>query len=274
MILKLAIGIIIYKPPITLLERLKLSCSQGYKVYLFDNSPEDSLIRNFLTDDPETSRFIEYITIGTNAGLGVGLARLCSKAYDDGNDALLFFDQDTVYTSLTLNYIYSFSLRNITRMKPYSSIGFLSSDREPCLAETDSIVDVVLSMNSGSLFLLENVKTMNWHNTKNFVDCVDYDFSLDSLLHCYKLGTHLFTPGFDHSSEQGNRHFMILGKVYPMRPYPLSRIWDFVKTANKLIFRSFFHGQFLFFIAITSSYIKYLFIQIYVRIRLLLEGNK
>lgn len=274
MILKLAIGIIVYKPPITLLERLKLTCSQGYTVYLFDNSPEDSLIRNFLSDNPETSRFIEYMTVGTNAGLGVGLARLCSKAYDDGNDALLFFDQDTVYSALTLDYIYNFFQRNLTRMKPYSSIGFSCSDKESGLIETDSIVDVVLSMNSGSLFLLENLKTMNWHNTNNFVDCVDYDFSLDSLLHGYKLGTHSFTPGFDHSSEQGNRHFKILGKVYPMRPYPLSRIWDFVKTANKLIFRSFFHGQLRFFAAITSSYIKYIFIQIYVRIRLLLEGHK
>jgi len=262
----LAVGIITYNPGSSVLARLQATIEKEYKVYIFDNSPDVSIIRDYLNHNPTISSHITYLTCGKNVGLGIGLAALCSHAYYDSFPAMLFFDQDTVYSGETLDYISDFYSENIDLRNAYSAIAFNSKDIGISESAGCLVKDVRLVMNSGSLFYLDNLKTMNWHNTKYFVDCVDYEFCLTSSNFHFKVGEHSTTPGFDHSTEQGDQRFRVLGRELPMRAYPRSRILDSCSAFSKLIIKSIVTGNGAYFIELTKSNWKYLIIQVYVRI--------
>ena len=125
--------------------------------------------------------------------------------------------------------------------------------------------DVLLSRNSGSLFFLENLRKMNWHNEKYFVDGVDYEFCLNSQLNNFKVGEYSCTPGFDHALEQGDKNYKIFKKTYSMRVYSLNRIVDVANSSVKLIFRSVLHGKIQFSVRITRLLLIYIVGQLLVR---------
>jgi rhamnosyltransferase len=262
---KVAIGIITYNPDRNVLQRLKKTMNCGFKVYIFDNSPDNAIIRDYVNSTTDSSR-ITYLTCGKNVGLGYGLSALCSHAYYDSFPTLVFFDQDTAYSDDTLQYISNFYSKNNGLAETYSAIAFNSKDINMPASEGSNILNVRLIMNSGSLFFLDNVKKMNWHNTKYFVDCVDYEFCLKSSNCHFNIGEHRFTPGFDHCSEQRDQLLKIFGREYPVRAYPHSRVRDFVFASSKLIVKSIATGNGMFFLEISKASGKYLFIQVYVRI--------
>lgn len=278
----MAIGIITYKPGKSVLERIKKTIIDGYKVYIFDNSPDISLIRDYIQREMTDPSAVTYLTCGKNVGLGYGLAAVCSHAYYDSYPTLLFFDQDTVYSTGTLQYISDFYTDNVNISDAYSALVFNSknidapgstgsvpasmpSSTKANMSADGKITDVLLAINSGSLYILKNVKKMNWHSTKYFVDCVDYEFCMSSSHYHYKIGEHSYTPGFDHCSEQGDQRFKVFGREIPMRSYPFSRIWDSYSASFKLILKAIATGNFTYFIEISKAIHKYLFVQFYVR---------
>jgi len=271
---KVAIGMITYNPGKNVLQRLQKTITSGFKVYIFDNSPEIAIIRDYINNGTIDSSQITYLTCGKNVGLGYGLSALCAHAYYDSFPALLFFDQDTVYSDETLCYISSFYSENISLAETYSAIAFNSKDIDVPASERSNISNVRLIMNSGSLFFLDNVKKMNWHNTKYFVDCVDYEFCLTSSNFHFKIGEHRVTPGFDHCSEQRDQLYKVWGREYPMRAYQNSRIRDFVSASSKLIVKSIATGNGVYFLEISKTITKYLFIQVYVRIANLFRRSR
>lgn len=149
--------------------------------------------------------------------------------------------------------------------KQYSSITFNSKTVGHTDIKEPLIKDVRLVINSGSLYLLSNVKKIGWHDSGFFVDCVDYAFCLASSNHHLKIGEHSKTPGFDHSTEQGDERFKVFGVVIPMRAYRFSRIWDTYTASIKLIFRAIFSGNFKYAVTFFMSVNKYMFVQFYYR---------
>jgi len=262
----MAVGIITYNPGESVLQRVRETASGGYKVYIFDNSPENALIRDYTHSTDAGASQVTYLTCGKNVGLGYGLAAVCAHAYYDSFPTLLFFDQDTVYSSMTLDYISGFYTENIGLTDKYSSIVFNSKSLDAPAAEGPAVKDVRLAINSGSLYFLANLKKMNWHSTKYFVDCVDYEFCLSSSNHHLKIGEHSATPGFDHCSEQGDTRYKVFGVVLPMRAYSCPRIWDSYSASTKLIFKAIGTGNFTYAVEFSKSIHKYLFVQFYVRI--------
>jgi len=121
-------------------------------------------------------------------------------------------------------------------------------------------------MNSGSLYILENVRKMNWHNTKFFVDCVDYDFCLSSNNSHFKIGENTIAPGFDHFAEQGDERHTLFGRDLPMRPYPGSRIRDSLRGYFKLLNKCIRTGNGKYYGLFFQTLAKYLFVQVYIRI--------
>jgi len=261
-----AIGIITFKPEASVLQRLQETIQSGYKVYVFDNSPEDTLVRDYVHGGAADVTQITYLTCGKNVGLGVGLAAVCAHAYYDSFPVLLFFDQDTVYSRVTLDYISDFYSKNAGLSEKYSSIVFNSKSPDAPSNEDPAVKDVRLAINSGSLYYLANLKKMNWHSTKYFVDCVDYEFCLSSSNHHLKIGEHSRTPCFDHCSEQGDTRYKVFGVVLPMRAYRFSRIWDSYSASVKLFFKAIVTGNFAYALEFFKSIHKYLFVQFYVRI--------
>lgn len=109
---KVAVGIITYQPEEQVLQRIIEVVESGYKAYIFDNSPDDPIIRNYVKQEASDDTKITYVTCGKNVGLGIGLSALCAQAYYDSFPTILFFDQDTVFSRITLDYISDFYTNN------------------------------------------------------------------------------------------------------------------------------------------------------------------
>lgn len=259
---KIAIGFVVYNPNSNLIHRLQEALSLESVVYIFDNSPEKAIIRDFIKGRGN----IKYATDGKNLGLGIGLSTICAQAYYDNYPALVFFDQDTSFSTETLNAIEEYYINNQHLISNYSSVVFNS--RNIGQKNNDFVncfEDVLLSRNSGSLFFLENLRKMNWHNEKYFVDGVDYEFCLNSQLNNFRIGEYSCTPGFDHVIEQGNKKYKLFGKMYSMRKYSWYRIMDTTHSSVKLIFRSVFHGKIQFAVRVTRLFLIYIVTQLLVR---------
>jgi len=56
---KIAIGFVVYNSSSNLIHRLQEALSLGFAVYIFDNSPEKSIIRDFIKNN-------EYKNIGSD----------------------------------------------------------------------------------------------------------------------------------------------------------------------------------------------------------------
>ncbi|CAM2785214.1 rhamnosyltransferase [Flavobacterium succinicans] len=260
---KIALGFVIYKAEITLIDRIKLASSAGFKCYIFDNSPSDQ------TFNISFSSFIncKYITAGKNVGLGFGISSVCAQAYYEGSDALLFFDQDTVFNISTLDFIDDFYRENKALEDTYSSIVFNAKNIDSNKFQNKfKLKDVLLTISSGSLFYLRRLRDINWHNQTYFVDCVDYEFCLNSNNHNLKIGECSNTPGFDHVSEQADSEYLIFGKKRMMRKYNLSRVKGTATASLRLFFTSIITVNPKFAYAILRSLGIYLYFQFLVRI--------
>lgn len=261
MLTKIAIGFVIYDPGTNQLNRMHEASRLGYPVYVFDNSPEKINAKQFA----ENRGNIVYLTCGKNVGLGRGMASVCSQAYYDQHLALVFFDQDTIFTIFTLDFINNFYKKNLNLTVKYSAILFNSKSYVGIdIEDMTQLKDVSLAINSGSLFFLENVKKINWHSDNYFVDCVDYDFCLNSQINGFKIAEFSATPGFDHSTEQDDSEYLVLGRIFLMRAYSRRRVLDTFSASCKLLFQSLLARRFKFFFQVFKLFFVYVFTQLFV----------
>lgn len=264
-----AVGFVTYYPPPDFLARLELLNLLGCKIYLYDNSPEHSLIKQQI----HKLNCITYVTAGKNLGLGVGLSTICAQAYYDSFLTLLFFDQDTIFNQETIGFVQEFCSGSLKQIQnKYSMVVFgenghrIEDKRTLVLSGKFDLVDVSLAISSGSLFILENLKKIGWHNEKYFVDGVDYEICLKSLANNFKIGKCFNTPGFDHSSEQPDKAYKIFGASLSLRCYSIFRIIDTTKSNTRLLFSSLKMGQFKFAVSIMRSYAIYAVAQLLARV--------
>lgn len=263
MLRKIAIGFVIYDANLDQLNRVHEASRSGFPVYVYDNFPEKINSQEFAKNRGN----VVYLTCGKNVGLGLGMASVCAQAYYDGHSALLFFDQDTIFKNNTLSFIEEFYINHSDLPTKYSAITF-NEKKFKSLTNIDNkhLHNVLLIINSGSLFFLKNLKKLNWHNKKYFVDCVDYEFCLNSKISGFKIGEFSFTPGFDHSSEQDDTSYQIFGRTYSMRAYSITRIYDTCSASLKLMLKSIATGQIKFFLVIFRLLVIYIATQLFVRI--------
>ncbi len=259
---KIAIGVVTYNPGDNLISRLSLALASGFVLYVFDNSPEDGIVQNFC----DSKQACRYFSCGKNVGLGFAISTVCAQAYYDSFPALIFFDQDTVFDENTLDFIENFYINNANIASNYSAIVFNSQNSGDCAESNCVFKDVLLARSSGSLFFLENLKKINWHNEKYFVDCVDYEFCLNSNNNNFKIGECSIAPGFDHESEQPDVRYIVFGKERLLRKYSAKRIIGTITASTRLLITSITTRNVVFFIAIIRSLAVYLYWQLVARL--------
>jgi GT2 family glycosyltransferase len=260
---KIALGFVVYNPPDTLLQRMALVVSAGWDVFIFDNSPALGSVRTFSAGH----KSCRYFTAGKNIGLGFGMSTITAQAYYSGYPSLLFFDQDTCFNMNTLAFIERFYVLNVTMANSYSSIVFNSKDCGVVATRPEFVVrDVLSSINSGSLYFLENVRKLNWFDETFFVDCVDYEFCLRSSAGNLKIAACMNTPGYDHITEQEDKSYYVLGKPRRLRRYSRSRVMGTLGSMIKLCWRSAISGNARYLWTFGRSLGLYLFWQVTVRI--------
>jgi rhamnosyltransferase len=156
---KIVIATILYKPGIEVWLRIKLALENGYRVYIFDNSPNTTHCPVNISSSPN----LRYFTLGSNVGIGTALRQICATAYFEHNEYLLYFDQDTVFSSDTVAYISSFcavvedrGTFSDDRLARLSSVTFRDRKSTSCRAKIDvsgySLQIVDFTINSGALF--------------------------------------------------------------------------------------------------------------------------
>jgi rhamnosyltransferase len=256
------LGFVVYFPTREFIERLDFLVGQGYSIYIFDNSPECDLVRCSVRGKER----VRYITAGKNLGLGVGISAICANAYYDAKTFLLFFDQDTAFSAETLDHVSAFieHWRGCQSGKQYLVVAFDS--REANENKPYDVQDVDLVISSGSLFTLDRLHDIGWHNEKYFVDGVDYELCYRARRAGYGIGRCGGTPGFDHVSEQPDRQFRVGNKSYPLRRYSKSRVLDSIRAYLRLSGRSLVDLDFLFLFRISRSFLIYMAGQILARI--------
>lgn len=265
----IALGFVIYNPEDSFLSRVRMAIESGFDVYVFDNSPERRSLGGFADGEGK----IKYLTCGKNHGLGLGISALCAQAYYEKHSALVFFDQDSVFNEKTLSFIEKFYVGHPELGGTHSAVVFNAS-RGNQEKERDCFKNVPLAINSGSLFFLNNLKTLNWHSESYFVDGVDYEFCLRSRMNGFKIGEYSCTPGFDHSTEQADKRYKIFGRTYAMRAYAFSRILDVSISSFKLILSALIGGAIKFAFRIVRLWIIYLVVQVLVRLLNLIDRCK
>jgi rhamnosyltransferase len=221
------VGLVLYHPEAYILERLDLMSTLGLHLYIYDNSPFGEISESIL------KRYgnVHYITAGNNVGLARSLSVLCATAYAHGHRRLLFLDQDTGVSDHTLGFINECS-RTLTPIEQgaYAAISFSGKHKEHCVA-----VDAIFAISSGSLFTLDILMRIGWHNNNYFVDCVDYEFCLRSMRYGYKIRIVYNTPDFDHLTEQPDRQVCLCGKTLSVRRYAFARIKDSLFSYIRLL---------------------------------------
>jgi rhamnosyltransferase len=222
-----AIGLVIYHPEASLLNRIGQIIELGFRVYVFDNSPFDEKYTKTIKNAPN----ICYLTAGKNIGIGYSLATLCATAHAHGYQRLLFLDQDTGISNSTLEFIEAYpKTMPLEIQQQYAALVF---NGKP--APNNSIKEVRLAISSGSLFNLPALRQIGWHNENYFVDCVDYELCLRARRCGFKIGIVNNTPDFDHVTEQPDWALHIFGKQLLVRRYSASRIKDAIGAYLKLI---------------------------------------
>lgn len=253
-----AVGLVLYNPEKSLIERVDQMISLGFRVYVFDNSPFGAKF----TGNMQKSQGVFYLTAGKNVGIGYSLSTLCATAYAHGYQRLLFLDQDTGISPSTLEFIEEFPKSIATDIEQqYVALVF---NGQP--AAEHSIHDVRLAISSGSLFNLPALKEIGWHNEKYFVDCVDYELCVRARRFGFKIGLINNTPDFDHVTEQPDRKVNFFGKQLLVRRYSATRIKDALSAYLKLIFGGLFKNRLGDTCALTKSMGLYVFGQLTSRL--------
>jgi GT2 family glycosyltransferase len=253
-----AIGLVLYHPEESLLQRVTQMVDLGFKVYVFDNSPFVAPYSRTIQDKPT----VTYLTAGKNVGIGYSLTTLCATAYAHGYPQLLFLDQDTGISAQTLEFIETFYRSLPTDLlQQYAALVF---NGQP--AAERAVQEVRLAISSGSLFNLNVLQQIGWHNESYFVDCVDYELCLRARRSGFKIGLIRNTPDFDHVTEQPDQTLNLFGKQLLVRRYSATRIKDALGAYLKLIMGGLFQNRPSDTWALTRSLGLYLFGQLTARL--------
>ena len=260
----MVVGVVVYNPTNKFIERVNAVVKSGFDVYLLDNSPEDSKLRDSFCNENK----VHYITLGKNVGLGIGITAICGQAYYEGNRELVFFDQDTGFNDTTLSFIEDFSIENSEQLSSYSMVNFNAKELDTSRSENNTfkLDEASLVINSGSLFFLDVLKDMGWHDLSYFVDSVDYKFCLDSAVRNYKLGECKTTPGFDHVTEQDDSVYTFFGHRFLARKYNVTRVKDTFYSLLRLTGASLVNYELKFSAKFLKILVVNIIVQAYVRL--------
>lgn len=236
---RVAVGIILYKPTPKATERVAYLLEQGVSVFVFDNTPDCSNSCSEITHQN-----FRYMTSGNNVGIGLAMKLMCATAFYQKFDYFLFFDQDTAFTIETIRYIEKFAQefeKNPEEEAKALSVTFRDkkSVHKTIVSNYLTIAEYTLSnvklaINSGTLFNLQNLKKVGWHDSRFFVDGVDYHICLMGEKYGLNVLEISGTPGLDHCSEQDDLPYSFFGKQFLGRKYATRRVFDYIGSNIKL----------------------------------------
>ncbi len=156
------------------------------KLYVIDNS-DISNEGDFANIAPN----IEYVANLKNTGIAVALNVTAHKAIKENFDILLTMDQDSYFPETMISKYASFA--DTLDWQKISMIGCSPRNFEGNKNSNDDsqpmhLLSVQLIITSGSFVNLKLFDSIGGFNEKLFIDCIDYDYCLTSIIKGYKIG--------------------------------------------------------------------------------------
>jgi len=256
MFLAPAISFVTYYPDRGVLYRMGIARNAGFTVYVFDNTPGGSeILRN-----GETEKIILMGT-GENLGLGAALHLMMQAVAENGFSHVFYFDQDTVFTKDTMQWLRAWLDLNESRLDTGAIWNF--TDASVPLSPAEAILlPGYLLVSSGSLFSLKALKQLGWHNPKFFLECIDYELCSRALCAGFSIAKVEGCVGIDHLSLQPRESLKLLGREFHYRIYSLARTGGFLKGLFTLALGSFYRRQWIFGIKCMRNILTHLVMQI------------
>lgn len=235
------IVIIAYYPNQLLIDRIVAALNGGFTCWIFDNTPKGNPYLRSLAIYNNC-----YVQNEKNINVGLGQAMNCvfKNVFNSGCSHILYFDQDTLFSLATLNWIKSWYIKNTK--ENYAALQFVSTDVDIGVEVVRDVENVLLLINNGCVFDLFKLNNMGWHDKTYFVEGVDYKFCLDAAYLKYKLGRVGGAPDIDHVSVQPQNSTNVFKRKFTYRIYPWLRKREFTLALLRLYFVALKRRQFLF----------------------------
>lgn len=171
--MKFASLIILYNPSDLELRNTLSHTNVFNKTYVWDNTEKSN--ESFYKIN-KTNNDIEYLNTGRNEGLAVPYNTVINKAFKDGMDWLIIFDQDSSISDESLNlmkdYASNCNPKSIAVVAPY--VQFSNTN----LVDNKNNKSVDWVINSGSMLNLRLIVNNNlYYDKAYFLDRLDADFS-------------------------------------------------------------------------------------------------
>jgi rhamnosyltransferase len=236
--------VILYFPTIDELENIR-KLSLCHRIVCIDNSV------NKITFDEKN---IDYFWSGGNVGIAKALNKVHRLIKDEVG--YLFLDQDTKINSDGVQAIQCI-LSNISKLElsGYALINFKNGS-DPKVRSADLVI------NSGSYFIVENIKKIGYFDERFFVDCVDYDICVRSHVAGLKVGVCSGISNLDHESGQADSLYTFMGAKIKTRRYSRSRFVGSLFGYIRIILYTIKNMRFGLTYIISRSLVIYVFGQI------------
>jgi len=256
MFLAPAISFVTYYPDRGVLDRMGIARDAGFTVYVFDNTPGGSeILRNGESEN------INLMGTGENLGLGTALHLMMQAVAENGFSHVFYFDQDTVFTKDTMQWLRAWLDLNESRLDKGAIWNFTDSTVPLSPAEA-IILPGYLLVSSGSLFSLKVLKQLGWHNPKIFLECIDYELCSRALCAGFSIAKVEGCVGIDHLSLQPRESLKLLGREFHYRIYSLARTGGFLRGLLILALGSIYRGQWVFGVKCLRNILTHVVMQI------------
>jgi rhamnosyltransferase len=239
MVRPFALCFVTYYPHRDLLTRIKGALKDGYTVYIWDNTPSgDKLFHNIKEDN----LFIHGN--GINKGVGFALNKLLTHVHNELFSLALYFDQDTLFSTAGLSWIMNWLNHNELNIKETAVLNFKSNTPENEIKKS-KLQNAYFVISSGSLFKLENIRKIGWHNPKFFLECVDYELCARAHFLNFTISQVSGCPGLNHYELQPFNSAIIFNRKFEFRLYSINRNFSFIFNLLRLSLKSLFKGHFM-----------------------------
>jgi len=212
---------VLYNPSDNSINSLRKAINHGFHCVVYINTVDHQFKQEL--------EKMDVVILGNNKNVGLGLAfyELEKFMLLKNFEYYIYFDQDTIvddnaWIAISSSYLTHFNNKNIGILH-YSNAKILKPK---------------LVINSGSLFSINILKQIGFHDKTYFVECVDYEFCLRLKTNNLKILS-IKCDGIDHESMQDGFSRRILFVKVPLRIYHNDRMKDFNKAHLRLLVYSF-----------------------------------
>jgi len=214
-----ALCVVTFHPENHLKGRLSAAVSMGYEVYVYDNTPggcgweQDSQFHG-----------IHWMGEQANHGMGKALHELLQRIHANGIAGALYVDQDTDFNQDTLDWLDHWLMVHPEALHQWAALNFLPSKKVG-----DCIEPTKLMVSAGTLFAMQSLPEIGWHNPQWFLECVDYEWCGRALNSGHRLGRVKGCLGLDHEHYQTSDSVVWFRELRHFRLYPCRRSWVFLR---------------------------------------------